>query len=196
MPDSNLIRKKVESVKFKYSPQKRNLNKYNQVFVKEYKFGLLLEDEPEVAEELGIIRFTYVRESSKCNIPKIQASGYKSRQIIGIAPQEKENDAIFRKYWAEKIIHYLNNEIKWKYENTFKFKADITLTSDEKVSSSLDECLLDEDIGGFVGSYLFDDIGLIKESDEVMKAIFGHEENLFMGETVLLANWDNWNPGD
>jgi hypothetical protein len=37
---------------------------------------------------------------------------------------------------------------------------------------------------------------LIKESDEVMKAIFGHEENLFMGETVLLANWDNWNPGD
>ncbi len=37
-----------------------------------------------------------------------------------------------------------------------KFKADITLTSDEKVSSSLDECLLDEDIGGFVGSYLFD----------------------------------------
>ena len=96
-----------------------------------------LEDEPEVAEELGIIRFTYVRESSKCNIPKIQASGYKSRQIIGIAPQEKENDAIFRKYWAEKIIHYLNNEIKWKYENTFKFKADITLTSDEKVSSKI-----------------------------------------------------------
>jgi hypothetical protein len=72
----------------------------------------------------------------------------------------------------------------------------ITLTSDEKVSSSLDECLLDEDIGGFVGSYLFDDIGLIKESDEVMKAIFGHEENLCMGETVLLANWDNWNAGD
>ena len=34
-----------------------------------------------------------------------------------------------------------------------------------KVSSSLDECLLDEDIGGFIGSYLFDDIGLIKESD-------------------------------
>jgi len=41
MPDSNLIRKKVENVKFKYSPQKKNLNKYNQVFVKEYKFGLL-----------------------------------------------------------------------------------------------------------------------------------------------------------
>jgi hypothetical protein len=63
-----------------------------------------LEDEPKVGEELGIIRFTYVRDSSKCNIPKIQASGYKSRQIIGIAPQEKENDAIFRISWAEKIF--------------------------------------------------------------------------------------------
>jgi hypothetical protein len=49
---------------------------------------------------------------------------------------------VFRKTWAEKIIQYLNNEIKWKYENTFKFKADITLTLDDKVSSSLDECLL------------------------------------------------------
>ena len=75
----------------------------------------------------------------------------------------------------------------------FKFKADITLTSDEKVSSSLDECLLDEDIGCFVGSYLFDDIESIKENDKVMKAIFGHEENLFMGETILLSNWNNWN---
>jgi hypothetical protein len=41
MLDSNLIWKKVENIKFKYSPQKKNLNKYNQVFVKEYKFGLL-----------------------------------------------------------------------------------------------------------------------------------------------------------
>jgi hypothetical protein len=49
-----------------------------------------IEDEPEVAEELGIIKFTYVWDSSKCNIPKIQASGYKTRQIIGIAPQEKK----------------------------------------------------------------------------------------------------------
>jgi hypothetical protein len=45
-----------------------------------------IEDEPEVAEELKIIKFTYARDFSKCNIPKIQDSGYKSRQIIGIAP--------------------------------------------------------------------------------------------------------------
>jgi len=100
---------------------------------------------------------------------------------------------VFRKAWAEKIIQYLNNEIKWKYENTFKFKADITLFSDGKVSSSLDECLLDEYLGGFVGSYLFDDMESIKQNDKVMKAIFGHEENLCMGKTILLSNWNNWN---
>jgi hypothetical protein len=25
-----------------------------------------------------------------------------------------------------------------------------------------------------------------------MKALFGHEENLCMGETILLSNWNNW----
>jgi hypothetical protein len=54
-------------------------------------------------------------------------------------------------------------------------------------------CLLDEDIGGFVGSYLFDEIALIKQNDKVMKAIFRHKENLFMSETILLSNWNNWN---
>lgn len=34
-------RKKIEQAKFKYSPQKKNGIKHNQVFVKEFKFGLL-----------------------------------------------------------------------------------------------------------------------------------------------------------
>jgi len=33
----------------------------------------------------------------------------------------------------------------------------------------------------------------IKQNDKVMKAIFGHKENLLMGETILLSNWNNWN---
>jgi hypothetical protein len=37
--DKYLARKKVEKVKFKYSPQKKNINKHNQVFAKEVKFG-------------------------------------------------------------------------------------------------------------------------------------------------------------
>jgi hypothetical protein len=147
-------------------------------------------------EKLGIIKFCYIRDSSKCNIPKIQGSGYKCRQILGIAPQEKENDGCFRKAWAEKIIHYLNNDIKWKYENLFKFKADVTRTLESKMYSSLDEYLREEDIGGFVGTYLFDDIQKVKESYKIMTAIFGNEENLEIEENILLANWDNWSPED
>lgn len=153
-----------------------------------------IENDPELAEKLNIIKFAYVRDSSKCNLPKIQGSGYKSRQIIGIAPQEEENNAEYRKAWAEKIVHYLNNDIKWKYDNVFKFKADVTIICDDKVNSSLDECFLDEDIGGFVGAYLYDSLETIKHNDTVMKAIFGHEENLEMGQTILLANWNNWEP--
>jgi hypothetical protein len=208
-------RKKLSDVKYKYSPQKKSSNKFNQVFVKEYKFGLLsliltkgsnvnmdayfkdfadvLDSNPQVAESLGIVKVTYVRDSSKCNIPKIQTSGYKCQQLIGIVPQEKENNSDFRRAWAEKIINYLNSEVNWKYENIFKFKADITRTLNDQINSSLDECLLDEDIGGFVGTYLYEDVDDIKNNSQIMKIIFGHEENLEIGEMILLQNWNNWN---
>jgi len=146
--------------------------------------------------KLLIIKFCYIRDSSKCNIPKIQGSGYKCCQILGIAPQEKENEGGFRKAWAEKNIHYLNNEIEWKYENLFKFKVDVTRTLEGKVCSSLDEYLLDEDIGVFVDTYIFDDIQKVEESTKVMMALFGNEENLEIGENILLSNWNNWSPED
>jgi hypothetical protein len=60
----------------------------------------------------------------------------------------------------------------------------------------LDECLLDEDIRGHVGTYLFDDIDVIKDNSKIMKAIFGNEENLELRESILLANWNHWNIED
>ena len=108
--------------------------------------------------------------------------------------KKKKTNAEYRKAWAEKIVQYMNNDIKWKYDNVFKFKADVTIICDDKVNSSLDECFLDEDIGGFVGAYLYDSLETIKHNETVMKAIFGHEENLEMGQTILLANWNNWEP--
>jgi hypothetical protein len=65
--DKILPRKKIDNVKIKYSLQKKNINKHNQVFVKEFNFGLcvcfeatntdVIDNNPEVAEELGIIKF-------------------------------------------------------------------------------------------------------------------------------------------
>jgi hypothetical protein len=47
--------------------------------------------------------------------PKIQNSRCKSRHILGIAPQDKKNNSDLKKLWAEKIIDFLNNNIKWKF---------------------------------------------------------------------------------
>jgi hypothetical protein len=61
-----------------------------------------------------------------------------------------------------------------------------------KLASSLDEGLLNEDIGGFVGLYLFDEVNGIKDNKEIMGLIFGNKENMEKGELLLLANWNNW----
>jgi hypothetical protein len=86
----------------------------------------------------------------------------------------------------------LNTEVNWKYENHFKFKADITRISNDKVNGSLDEFLLDEDISGIIGTYVFNDIEIVKRNLEKMKSIFGNEENLENGKNILLAHWNNW----
>jgi hypothetical protein len=51
--------------------------------------------------------------------------------------------------------------------------------------SCLDECLLDEDVGGIVGTYLFDDVAVVKNNSKIMKALFGNEESLEVGEIIF-----------
>ena len=65
-----------------------------------------------------------------------------------------------------------------------------------KVANCLDEVLLDEDIGGFVGMFLFDSVDDIKNNSNVMKDIFENVENLEIGDSILMANWNNWNNVD
>jgi len=63
-----------------------------------------------------------------------------------------------------------------------------------KVANCLDEVLLlDEDIGGFVGMFLFDSVDDIKDNSDIMKDIFGNVENLEFGDSILMADWNNWN---
>jgi len=49
-----------------------------------------------------------------------------------------------------------------------------------------------EDIGGFVGMFLFDSVDDIKDNSDVMKDIFGNVENLEVGNSILMADWKNW----
>ena len=215
-PKKNIVELPVrKEVKTKFSPTKKNSNKFNHAYVTGYKFGLLsltlkkgtnmtedayfkdfidiLDEDPSIAEKLNIIKITSVRKSAKCNIAKTQMNGYRNKQIIGMTPINKENDPEFRKVWAENIIAFLNNEVKWKYENTFRFRADLTKNMNGKSGGTLDECMLDEDIGGFVGAYLFDDVESVKQNSDIMNYIFSDMENYESGGTILTMNWNNWN---
>jgi hypothetical protein len=211
--ESDPPRKKIVTTKLKYSPVKKISSKHNICFIEGFKFGLMslslkkgsnpsedafakdffdkLDNDPSVSEMLGIIKYTYVRDSNKSNIGKLQSSGYKTRQILGISPEGKETSSEYRKIWAEKIIDFLNN-MEWKYENTFRFRADITKFSDGELKSSLDDVMLDEDIGGFVSMFLYDDVNSIKNNSKIMSSIFGYDENREKGESILLANWNAW----
>jgi hypothetical protein len=207
-------RKSLNDVKAKYYPVKKQNNKYNNVFVKGCKFGLMtlefkkfsdpnedayfkdfldiLDTNSKVGNDLVIIKVAFVRDSSKCSIAKFQSSGYNAHHFLGIAPQESENDDEYCKKWADKIINFMNNEIKWKYSNNFKFRGDLTKMINGKVANCLDEVLLDEVIGGFVGMFLFDSVDDIRDNSDVMKDIFGNVKNLEVGNSILMANWTNW----
>jgi hypothetical protein len=147
-----------------------------------------LDTDPKVGNDLGIIKVAFVRDSSKCSLAKIQSSGYNDHHFLGITPQESENDNEYCKKCADKIINFMNNEIKWKYSNNFKFRGDLTKMINGKVTNCLDEVLLVEDIGGFVGMFLFDSVDDIKDNSNIMKDIFENVENLEIGDSILMAN--------
>jgi hypothetical protein len=153
----------------------------------------LLDTDPKVGNDLGIIKVAFVRDSSKCSIAKIQSSGYKAHHFLGIASQESKNDNEYCKKWADKIINFMNNEIEWKYSNNYKLRGDLTKMINGKVANCLDEVLLNEDIGSFVGMFLFESVDDIKDNSDVMKDIFGNVENLEIGDSILMANWKIWN---
>jgi len=86
-PKQSPVRKILNDVKVKYSPVKKSNYKHNN---KGYKFGLmtlefkkfsdpnedtyykdfldLLDTDPKVGNDLGIIKVAFVRDSSKCSI--------------------------------------------------------------------------------------------------------------------------------
>jgi hypothetical protein len=87
-------RKHLNDVKVKYSPVKKQNNKYNNVFVKGYKFGLMtlefkkfsdpnedayfkdfldtLDTDPKVGNDLSIIKVSFVRDQASAVLLKFK----------------------------------------------------------------------------------------------------------------------------
>jgi hypothetical protein len=52
--------------------------------------------------------------------------------------------------------------------------------------------LLNKDIGGFVGLFLYNLVEDIKDNKELMGDIFDNPENLEVCDSILLANLTKW----
>jgi hypothetical protein len=121
------------------------------VFVKGYKFGLM------------------TLEFKKCSDPNVDAYYKDFLDLLDTDPKVGNDLGIIKvAFVRDSIINFMNNEIKWKYSNNFKFRGDLTKMINGKVANCLDEMLLDEDIGGFVGMFLFDSVDDIKDNIDVM----------------------------
>ena len=141
---------------------------------------------------LGFSRLSMLGIVTKLIYPRSRVTDLSASKFLGVAPDDCNNNADYRKAWADKIINYLNTQITWTYLNVFKFRSDLTRVSDNSVLGCLDECLLDEDIGAFIGLLFQNDQSKVIHNELIMKTIFGNSENLVCGETILLTNWDNW----
>jgi len=109
---------------------------------------------------------------------------------------EKEPD-VADKLGIFKVVYVRNSDkvnLPKTQSNGFKCKQilGVARVSDNSVVSCLDECLLDEDIGAFIGLLFQNDQSKVIHNELIMKTIFGNSENLVCGETILLTNWDNW----
>ena len=80
----------------------------------------------------------------------------------------------------------------WKFENKFQFRTDLTNTSNGKNSDSLDEVLLDVDIGGFLSGYIFENVEDLKNNNFILKEIYGSGENMEQCYLKLFENWNSW----
>lgn len=92
-------RKKFSEVKTKYSPIKKTSTRTNNAYVKGFKFGLIslqlkkgsnpdedayfkdfediLDSDPKISEQLGIIKITHIRKTNKSDEPKTSSSGFR-----------------------------------------------------------------------------------------------------------------------
>jgi hypothetical protein len=113
-------------------------------------------------------------------------------QFVGIVPPNVEYTPELLRASADRIIEYLN-KMDWTYPQSFKFVNDETIMKDGKVNGKLDDYLLNQDIGGVVGKYLYTNLYQVVSHTETINEIFGDDDNRKNCKQILEINWSNWN---
>jgi hypothetical protein len=106
-------------------------------------------------------------------------------------PEGLESNATSRREWAENIIAHLN-KIPWQYPQTFRFVGDETWESDGTINGKLDRYLLNADIAGFLGKYVFENVAEVINHSPTLQEVFENEDNVHRSKQFLVTYWNSW----
>ena len=99
-----------------------------------------------------------------------------------------------RKKWVQGIIDCLNSHLlDFQYRQDFRFKADETEMVEGKIDGKLDSYLIDEDIGGILGRFVYDDVESVINDMNSVRNIFGSQQNRENCNEILSRFWHHWN---
>ena len=132
------------------------------------------------------------REDPETNYPKKQGNTYNCCFFVTIVSEE-ENTYDFRRRWVQTIIDCLNSDVlEFQYKQDFRFKADETKTSGDVISGKIDSYLMDEDIGGILSRFVYEDFDSVINDEETVHKIFGCQKNRDNCADILKRFWNHW----
>lgn len=130
--------------------------------------------------------------SSEVDEPVVQGNGFHSEQFLLLLENGIDNNSEARMQLAINFINYLNDEVPWKYTQKFIFSGDETQSTDG-VNGKLDKYLMNQDIAGFLGKYVFDSTAAqVLKSTEILDQIFENPKNKALATTFLGRFWNSW----
>lgn len=150
-------------------------------------FGEMLLKDPDYAAELNIQKICDRRENPLRNSPLITPRGWNSKQYLSIHAVSDAEDEVYRRKWAQNIVEALN-KVDWTWSQTFVFSGDETLTPLGK----MDRYLLNQDLAGVLGAYVFEDVEEVISDPSELQNIFGNQENINNASSILRKHWTAW----
>jgi hypothetical protein len=115
-----------------------------------------------------------------------------AKQFLVLLPKDMENNRANRKAWTERIMTVAKSVGVWRFAPVFEYAGDETVCKDDTTVDKLDMHLLNADIAGFLGKFVFDDVNDILNDSEYKDQIYENEQNKDNCADNLSIFWNCW----
>jgi hypothetical protein len=133
------------------------------------------------------------RDGSDHDKPIIQGTGYNSEQFILLLDDGMDNTPETRSVLVTNFVNFLNNEVTFRFPSTFILGTDETVYNNGKVGC-LDRYMMNADIAGFLGRYVFDSSASeVMADQDILNEIFENPKNKALVTTFMSQFWNSWN---